>query len=1526
MRGAMGILTMLSSYVPALAPILTVVLLAGGIAYYASGGNPVVIGIATGAALVVMLVITIIRAILKRKRTKSFESNLKAQRSAIKAQAKENLQDVRSKFLETLDVLRGNESGKDYLYTVPWYVIFGEPASGKTTTIKTLASTGIRFLGTGDKMRGIGGTANCDWWFSDHAVILDTAGRWAIPEEMAPDKVEWEGFLDMLFKFRPRQPINGAIVVVPTDRLCPRDGVPEAALIADAKEKGEQLRDRLDKLQNHLKVSFPVYVLITKADHIEGFEDFFVSLPAAYQTTLFGWSNPHDIEERYSSQWVDEAYASVEKDLERARYLVFSMESMSFDAAPRVFLFPKKFQKTKTTLQVYLEAMFSRLSYEKNVYLRGIYFTSGHQEREGSKTFFKTQSQTLADSGAMHFDWAPRPYFIHDFYREKVFRERGLVRPHARELRRRLAIRRIAMIVAIVVAFLGLAWTALLAYQKGSAASEAEQSIADLRRETPKSDDNTFFVTNQGMASWNIYLNAVERLPEKVGKLLDIGNKGDSELQRNLGSIVERVLSRAVIQPVIDHVALTFPYHKGYLAPAKEATSALRLPAYPCDQATFDSWRRELTSQQWTELLAARPKPARTEGNGAPQPTTLLLAKALSSYAAEQHRVVERLLGDSQAADETASPPGTWTRWSPSETDDLKSLLPDVAKPIGDKLNAVLIQGGSPRDLSVIEGSIRLYRRYPRAAPSDVRTDLLIGELTWLFDEECRSAFSAAEQLAAQWTQAHDTFVKNRNFDTLSKWQETKIPTPPNVSGMFEDYWSLVKGARYADAAKTRLKTVQETWAQKWNEALSRLQLYDPASPDEPRALGHEGTLDALALAQWQEAGTLFEALDPAIPNWSAPSTLFETVAEAHAYFARPQWETGKPPLVILDHMSQLGAPVTGGSSGPGLLSLPVLPEAPDDATRPAVEAKRVVRLVLIEKLCQRLGADLVGSNPNGQLDEELYALFSNAPGDAAPDLEVILARANVLTQLAEQVAPLTESTRDHYQSTLAFLRSLPGDEAPPSAVALRGFLESCLLSHLESVSIAVRGTLTLDVADANLPTEDLRTRWNPRSQLVTGKGGRLAGVTSRFCTRTTRGFVDLVPVDPTRSFLVQWLAEASEEAGQAELRTIPNAIETKVRNGFRTQLASKPIDARPREFYATRDAAKQTATPTVTKPHLAADERALQMAVQTWYFERIVTWLATSFRQEMTSFAAATRRPFRLTPDAREALDFKGVQEAFATWSELRDRWSLTAEDPTKAFSLPEWMDGEFQVHPDGSNTAPSAFAFETNRAFEAMYPILFGKGKSVDWTGASWEQEEGLAAIRLRAAADYPSGKATLTLEVKIAGDVVLTQPWAGFQYEELTPISRQHLPTQILTKWDPRGSLRIDTRESALVVDPETGALLPDPTAKVELRAGAQLVTVAPREPRAWYVLEWLERHRDEAEGDHFLYTVPFQGSASEPLQVPVLRDMNGENPQLLHGKLLVQWDHSLDAIFGETKEDRTARSRLRDPNDLAPLKTR
>jgi type VI secretion system protein ImpL len=79
---------------------------------------------------------------------------------------------LRERFEEAVGTLKQKRKSGHSLYELPWYVIIGAPGSGKTTA---LINSGLHFpleqrSGKG-ALRGVGGTRNCDWWFTDEAVF-----------------------------------------------------------------------------------------------------------------------------------------------------------------------------------------------------------------------------------------------------------------------------------------------------------------------------------------------------------------------------------------------------------------------------------------------------------------------------------------------------------------------------------------------------------------------------------------------------------------------------------------------------------------------------------------------------------------------------------------------------------------------------------------------------------------------------------------------------------------------------------------------------------------------------------------------------------------------------------------------------------------------------------------------------------------------------------------------------------------------------------------------------------------------------------------------------------------------------------------------------------------------------------------------------------------------------------------------------------------------------------------------------------
>src|SRR6185295_18138991 len=181
------------------------------------------------------------------------------------SQSHEEIAVLRKRFTDALDLLKKSrgKGGGPALSALPWYVIIGPPGAGKTTALQ---NSGLRFpleerFGK-DGLRGVGGTRNCDWWFSDDAILVDTAGRYFTQDsDPNADSAAWNGFLALLKKHRRRRPLNGVFVALSLSDL----------LLQSQAERLEHVRvvkKRVAELYEHFGIRFPIYVLITKADLI----------------------------------------------------------------------------------------------------------------------------------------------------------------------------------------------------------------------------------------------------------------------------------------------------------------------------------------------------------------------------------------------------------------------------------------------------------------------------------------------------------------------------------------------------------------------------------------------------------------------------------------------------------------------------------------------------------------------------------------------------------------------------------------------------------------------------------------------------------------------------------------------------------------------------------------------------------------------------------------------------------------------------------------------------------------------------------------------------------------------------------------------------------------------------------------------------------------------------------------------------------------------------------------------------------
>lgn len=405
-----------------------------------------------GAIIVLALCVYAVRWLMTRRRGARLQAELQSQDDGRGAEREAEIASIRAKMDEAIASLRASELGARYrgraaLYALPWYMIIGPSAAGKSTLLR---QSGLHFpYANADDLhlRGFGGTRNCDWWFSDQAILLDTAGRYTTEED---DREEWLTFLDLLRRNRPRMPINGVLVCISISDLLTADS-------AGLERHVKILRERIDELMRRLGLVFPVYVVFTKCDLIHGFEAFFEDL------------SEHERKQVWGAYLLDDEGgdpAALFETKMRALYaklceLRLRKVSMQRNLARKALLFdfPHQFAAATEKLTEFVHLLCRPNPYQETPRFAGAYFTSGTQEG--------TPLQRLVGSLRQAFGFAsepvprtgqPKAFFIRNLFTDVIFQLQSLVHGN----RRRVIVQRWLKSASLVGSFALLTGTALL--------------------------------------------------------------------------------------------------------------------------------------------------------------------------------------------------------------------------------------------------------------------------------------------------------------------------------------------------------------------------------------------------------------------------------------------------------------------------------------------------------------------------------------------------------------------------------------------------------------------------------------------------------------------------------------------------------------------------------------------------------------------------------------------------------------------------------------------------------------------------------------------------------------------------------------------------------------------------------------------------------------------------------------------------------------------------------------------------------
>lgn len=514
-------------------------------------GVPAIVATGVFVFSVIALIVLVfwLHAWRKRRKERALEGLIGSGESAgpVKVDVREKIRANNSKFVTAVRELKKKTALS--VYDRPWHIVIGDSGCGKTRLIN---ESGLEFpLGRPEGHQL--GTLNYNWWFTDDLIFIDMAGKLVNPQDDT-DHEEWLGFLRTLSRYRPRCPINGALVCVSVTDLL-------GAKPEEIRESADNMLKRLRELQFHLGVTFPVYLLVTKCDLIVGFLEFFqrIGKNLAVRQQIGGWSRPGNFDAPYDPDQFAVDFESVYQRLHNLRLRRLNERGDDAAALETAYCFPEEFRELREPLQVYVSTLFPPQRQRKgvkNLLFRGLYFSSATQE---GKLVTRHLSQQLGEEAARIFEQLervvhdkPEPHFLKDLLLKKVAPEEGLVFRDQAQLqrnRRLMSLLAVGSAAMLILAAIGLwfSWNAL----QGAIQKPREHAQAAGHAALVASDEKSRPNDDRALELAGLLFDDADQLRQKMGwlRLLSLAINPEApirDLKRIAAGVFEhRLMPRA---------------------------------------------------------------------------------------------------------------------------------------------------------------------------------------------------------------------------------------------------------------------------------------------------------------------------------------------------------------------------------------------------------------------------------------------------------------------------------------------------------------------------------------------------------------------------------------------------------------------------------------------------------------------------------------------------------------------------------------------------------------------------------------------------------------------------------------------------------------------------------------------------------------------------------------------------------------------------------------------------------------------
>lgn len=395
--------------------------------------------------------------------------------------------------------------GKEARYHLPWYLVLGASGVGKSSLIE--------HSGQHHALRDVAWArhhasqlpGNIKWWLCDRAVLIEPDGELVAEGQEADEEVArrlWEHAVDWLARQRPRQPLDGVVLVL--------DG---AELIRAPASQRQALallwRRRLRELMEQLGTRPPVHVVFTRMDQIHGFDEVFRHYSREERREPLGFSFSAASIER-PGQWEAEFVNGYDAILTRLWQRLPEWLLQSRRRVERVAMRQCLHQLSagRERLAEFLNEALSSDRISTPAMVRGTYFVSPCQKGVPVDAFAEAIDRRYGIQGGAcppKDESSSVPFFSERLFERVIYPEAGLAEESIRSLRhRRRHRRRVSLVCLLVSVVLVGGWA--MTYRSHSTA------LADARHAA-----STLLHDRQDM--WRSAAVAEERLLEPLDRL-----------------------------------------------------------------------------------------------------------------------------------------------------------------------------------------------------------------------------------------------------------------------------------------------------------------------------------------------------------------------------------------------------------------------------------------------------------------------------------------------------------------------------------------------------------------------------------------------------------------------------------------------------------------------------------------------------------------------------------------------------------------------------------------------------------------------------------------------------------------------------------------------------------------------------------------------------------------------------------------------------------------------------------------------